>query len=238
MRLVANEPTRTFTIGVRFNGPPGSGNGGYAAGLMASAADRPLRVRLHKPIPLAVPLTLAENGTDAWQLLHGDDVLATGVAATVETEVPASPAFADAVTAAQRYPRAEDHDLPHCFVCGPARAPGDGMRIFAAAVAGAGIVAAPWVPDASLAETEQVRPEFIWAALDCPGAFASGSDKPMLLGEIAARVDRRPRIGEKCVVIGWPIAADGRKHKVGTAVYDGAGKLSAVALSTWIELKG
>lgn len=227
-----------ITIDPRFNGPPNSGNGGYAAGAISAALGRAVRVRLRKPLPLGTSFTIVPRGVDEWALQHGEDVLANVSAATVELDVPRSPGFEAALAASRNYPSPEDHDLPHCFVCGPARAPGDGLRVFAAAVPGTQLVAAPWAPDRSLAEGDRIRPEFIWAALDCPGAFATGSNKAMLLGEIAARIDRRPQIDERCVVIGWLIAADGRKYKVGTAVYGANGDLCAAALSTWIELKG
>ena len=226
-----------ITIDPRFNGPPNSGNGGYAAGAISAALGRSVRVRLRKPLPLGERLALSATGPHEWNLMHGEDVLASVSATTVELEAPASPGFDAAAAASRSYPRPEEHDLPHCFVCGPARAPGDGLRVFAAAVPGTPVVAAPWVPDRSVAEDDHVRPEFVWAALDCPGAFAAGSSKPMLLGEIAARVERRPRVGERCIVIGWPIEAEGRKYKVGTAVYGESGDLCAVALSTWIELR-
>lgn len=227
----------TVVIARRFNGPPDCGNGGYASGLIANAIVRTVRVRLSKPLPLDVPLSVVRSGADEWQLRAADEVLATAVPVSVDITLPAAPSYESACGAARGYPSAEDHDLPHCFVCGPARARGDGLRIFAAPVAGTSLVAAPWNPDASLVHGGYVKPEFVWAALDCPGAFASGSDKPMLLGEIAVRVDRRPNLGERCVVVGWPIAADGRKRKVGTAVFGADGALCAAGLATWIELK-
>lgn len=226
-----------ITISLRFNGPARSGNGGYACGAVAAAIGQSVRVRLQRPLPLETPLTVAPAGPQEWRLMDGDDVVATAVPATVDAAVPAPPEFEEARAASRRYPSVEEHVLPHCFVCGPARAAGDGLRIFAGAVAGTPLVAAPWVPDASLADDGAVSPEFVWAALDCPGAFAVATDKPMLLGEFAVRVDRRPQVGERCVVIGWPIASAGRKHHVGTALFGPDRGLCAIGLATWIELK-
>jgi hypothetical protein len=100
-----------------------------------------------------------------------------------------------------------------------------------------GIVAAPWLPSDSLdAGDGKVAVEFHWAALDCPGYFAvSAGRRPMLLGEMQAHLDRRVHVGESCTVIGWKIAADGRKHHAGTAIFDEDGVLCARAQATWIE---
>jgi hypothetical protein len=60
----------------------------------------------------------------------------------------------------------------------------------------------------------------------------------MVLGQIAARVDRRVHAAESCVLVGWRISQDGRKHIVGTAHYDYGGETCARALATWIEPSG
>jgi hypothetical protein len=61
--------------------------------------------------------------------------------------------------------------------------------------------------------------------------------RPALLGEFTAHVDRLVHTGESCVVIGWKLGSEGRKYRVGTALFDGNGELCARALATWIELK-
>jgi hypothetical protein len=115
-------------------------------------------------------------------------------------------------------------------VCGHARA--DGLRIFAATVPGRDVVAAPWVPRAG--ETE---PAFVWAALDCPGAYATGAlgRGAVVLGRLTAEVRRVPRAGERCVVVGWPLASDGRKHHAGTALFGEDDGVIGVARAVWIE---
>ena len=64
-----------------------------------------------------------------------------------------------------------------------------------------------FVPDASLdAGDGRMRFEHVWAALDCPGAFAlmgdGSEDQTLVLGRMAARVFARPAIGETLVVDG------------------------------------
>ena len=114
-------------------------------------------------------------------------------------------------------------------MCGPERSPGDGLRIFAGRVAGRDVFASSWVPDASL-----LRPEFLWAALDCPGGFAAGyPETKLLLGRLAARIERMPKEGERCVSMGWQLGAEGRKRYAGTALVSG-GEILARARATWI----
>jgi hypothetical protein len=113
------------------------------------------------------------------------------------------------------------------------------MRIFASAIGGRDLYAAAWLPDMSLAGADgKVLPEFMWAALDCPGFFATGlAMRGPLLGEFTARIDRRVHMNEACVVTGWATGHDGRKHYSGTAVFDEDGELCARATATWIEPK-
>ena len=143
---------------------------------------------------------------------------------------PAAVAWDDAVSASAGYAGFHEHAFPECFVCGPAREPGDGMRIFAGPVAGRdGVVAAPWV-------AHEVSPEILWSAIDCPGAFAVGfSDRgETVLGRMTARVIRLPVEGERCVSLGWPLGDEGRKLYAGTALSSEAGELLALARQTWI----
>jgi len=45
-------------------------------------------------------------------------------------------------------------------------------------------------------------------------------------------------VGEACMVLGWLLASAGRKHRCGTAIFDGDGELCARAQATWIEVAG
>jgi hypothetical protein len=228
----------TITIGNRFCGPPDSGNGGYVCGVVATAAAQPVAVRLRKPPPLDTALELAERD-GVLQLLQGDEVVAEARPDPVDLGVPVLPDHAEAVIASLRYTGFAEHAFPGCFVCGPRRMAGDGLRIFAGPLSDGRGVAAPWVPDGSLVDgSGLVRPEFLWSALDCPGYFATPmAGKLALLGELAARIDRRPAAGEPCVVFGWERSSEGRKHYAGTAVLGPDGEVLARARATWIALK-
>jgi hypothetical protein len=211
-----------LVIDKRFRGPQGSGNGGYACGLVAAAFDGPAQVTLRVPPPLDRRLRL-EDG----RLWDGETLVAEAAPARVDLEPPAAVSFEEATECA----RPDLHSpFPECFVCGHTRP--DGLRIFAGPVPGRGVVAAPWVPDSS-----QTEPVFVWAALDCPGAYATGvlGRGTVVLGRLAADVRRGPRPGERCVVVGWPLASDGRKHEAGTVLIGEDGDVLGLARAVWIE---
>lgn len=229
----------SVTIAPRFCGPPGSGNGGYVAGVLAGFLAGPAEVRLLKPPPLDVPLDVYALDDDVLELRDAGIALASASWSELALDVPPAPSMEAATQAARGYAGHAHHIFPGCFVCGTARAPGDGLRIHAGPLRGEGFegVAAPWRPDASLAGTRsRIRPEFQWAALDCPGYFAVAPDsRVMLLGSFAARIDRTVNVDEPCVVAGWRIDGDGRRQRAGTALYGADGDCVARAVATWIE---
>jgi hypothetical protein len=233
------DPHRTIRIEARFNGPPGSANGGYACGLIAGAIGDNINVRLHRPPPLGVSLQVEACSANEWQIKQGEQTIAVATRTQAQTRVPKPPSYLDSLMLSKNYEGFKAHPYPTCFVCGPRREVGDGLRIFPGAMPGAQQVAAPWLPHADLSDGEgKVRPEFIWAALDCPGYFASFAEGRVgLLGELAVHIDRSVHIEEPCVIVAWRILVEGRKHKVGTALFDEEGERCALGLATWVESK-
>lgn len=214
-----------LVIARRFRGPDDSGNGGYTCGVVAGAVGGgEVEVTLRTPPPLETRLAVDAEG----RVLAGDVLVAETRSAAVGLDAPEPVGWDEAVAA-------QSPDLgspfPHCFVCGHAREPGDGLRVFAGPVRD-GLVAAPWVPDG-----RTVGAEFVWAALDCPGAYATGvpGRGTVVLGRLAARVERVPQAGERCVAVGWPLGSDGRKHGAGTALFTDAGELLGIGRALWIE---
>jgi len=238
--------TKQVVINKRFHGPPGSGNGGYSCGKVGGVIDGPAVVRLCIPPPLDVPMTVRKSANSI-DLFLSDELVASGKPATVDVEIPEPPDFAAAALASKSYRGFESHYYPGCFVCGPERQHGDGLRIFAGPIqndegAGEGpanMVAATWIPDDSLLDSSgKVATEFIWAALDCPGAYAfpEPATGTILLGELAVAIHGSVVPGEKCVVIGWEISNEGRKHYTGTALFGESGSSRAVGYATWFEV--
>ena len=221
----------------RFCGPPGCANGGYAAGLIMLHSAERLCVRLERPIPLQTQLELKAAPEGVLELLNAGQVLARARPAALQLDVPAAPSYLEALEASRQFTGFARHAYPGCFVCGTQRARGDGLRIFAGRLGGKELVAAPWIADTSLADgAGKVRPEFMSAALDCPGYFAARSDAaPMLLGQFTAHIDRCVHIDEPCVVVGWKLQTSARKYEVGTALFDEDGEQCARARAVWIE---
>lgn len=246
---------RTVTINHRFHGPPDSGNGGYVCGLVAEAltgafcgalagpdGDGVAEITLMRPPPLDTPLVLEVSGGRARLLDRGIEI-AVGKPASLDLDVPAPPTLGEAEAAAARYPDFAPFIVPTCFVCGINREPGDGLCIHAGPLEGyeAPAVASPWIIDEGLVGADgRLAPEFLYAALDCPGYFSVYRDKqPLvaLLGRMTAEVIARPQARENCIVTAWRIRSAGRKHEVGTAVFREDGSILARARSTWVELK-
>jgi hypothetical protein len=241
----------SITIDKRFCGPPNSGNGGYVCGLLASHIGDCAEITLRAPLPLEQRLDIVERDGGALDLRQGETILATGRPARIEvSEIPAA-SFPEAEDAVRRTPFDENsHTFPTCFVCGPARAPGDGLRIFAGPLSTrtdqkTGAFAASWVPDANLANDDGcVAAQFVWAALDCPTGYASlralhperNGDQTILLGRMSARIDARPKPGDRCAVVAWPTGREGRKLFASSALLRADGGVLAVAQATWLVI--
>lgn len=228
-------------IDPRYCGPPASGNGGYSCGLLAQHLPGAVEVTLRAPPPLGVAMRIDVDG-DTARMSGADLVIAEAKTIAADWPAPPSaPAIDAATVAATRYDGFHQHDYPTCFACGPQRAEHDGLRIFTG-IWQDGIVAAPWTPDASLADAHGRMPApVLWAAIDCAGYWAATAGvaprPPMLLGRMAARFDGSVAAGERCAVIGWKIGVDGRKHHAGTALYGVDGRCVGQSRQTWIALK-
>jgi len=227
-------------IDERFRGPKDSGNGGYSCGLVGLRAGNPAEVRLRRPPPLERALTIEHGDGGAARLMDGHDVVAEARPIDpLEMSVPAAVSFEDAERSAAPIP---EHFFPECFVCGPDRAPGDGLRIFAAAVAGRdGVFAAPWVPDPTVADGDDgqhVADEFVWAALDCPTSSPVipllPDDRVIVLGTLAVDRRRRVRIGERCVLMSWLESRGDRVCVGGAAVLSEHGDVRALSRGAWV----
>ena len=233
-----------LTIPARFNGPPSSANGGYACGRVAQLlGTEEVAVSLRLPPPLERPLEVVRDG-ERVELRDGDGALvAEGVPETLGLDVPdaVSPAEAAAASEAGRQAWTANHPFRTCVVCGPDRRPHDGLCIYPGAL-GDGMYAARWTPDESLVNGNgEVRPECVWAALDCPTSAPVanfGNGPPVVLARLTARLGASVRVGEEHALVSWPLAVEGRKRHSACALFDSNGFLLAASRALWIELRG
>ena len=250
--------TRTnLLVPARYCGPTSSGNGGYTAGLLAERLaseeghpHRPLEcpvveVTLRTPPPLDTDLTVEHLPEGpVTRLLDGETLVAEARCTDEELDAVDEVSPATAAEAMASYAGLRSHPFPRCFACGTERAEGDGLRIFPGPV-GDGRVASVWVPHESLAEAsdlldpgvQKVGVGTAWAALDCVGGWSTDLEgRPMVLGQIAARVDALPVVGEPHVVVGAELSSEGRKTFTASTVYDSDGRIVARARHTWIAV--
>ena len=233
-----------LTIARRFNGPPDSGNGGYVSGLLAQLVleefgDTPgakVEVTLRKPPPLEKPLTVRQPAeSESLRLLDGSTVIAEAEQVEATGELLAPVSYDEAVTAAKGYLGLSGHPFLTCFVCGPDHP--SGLHVFPGPVPGRkDVVAAPWTP-----AEDAAGPEFVWAALDCPGGWSAGAlaVRPMVLGRMSVEMlgEQAPVVaGERYVVLGRHVRTEGRKTFTVSALYGPSGEPVASAEAVWISV--
>ena len=220
-------PSVQIVLPYRFRGPLTSANGGYACGRLAAFVDADeVEVTLRLPPPLERPLAV-ERDNDAVRLFDGDALVAEARPAPVDVEPPAPVSVHDAEEARKRHVRDSSPDFRECYVCGVRE---DGLEISVGPVVGREPL------HASPIALPESTAELVWAAIDCPGAYAVGAEGrgEVVLGRMTARVSRVPGAGEQCVVASWPLGEDGRKLFAGTALFAEDGELLALARQTWI----
>lgn len=247
------EVSDSFVVPARYCGPPRSGNGGWtsghlaqlvadgldaswAAGERAGSAAAAVTVRLRTPPPLDTEMTVTYADDATVEIWDGEDLVAQAYPAEPldHGDLPAPATFEQALACGAAYEGLERHPFPTCFACGTERDPEDALCLRTGPLPGRSPVrAAAWVP-------REVTPEVVWAALDCPGAWASGiAGREMVLGTMTASVRALPAVGEPHLLMAWPRDHSGRSGRTlhsGTALYDGSGRLLAHAQAIWIAV--
>ena len=226
------------TIATQFNGPMRSGNGGYVCGLLGHEHGADITTStLRQPPPLDTPLTWERDGDELRLVTAGGAIIGTAVTGSFERDVVPCPTDAEAEAGHAAYPGFTHHPFDHCFTCGPKRAEGDGLRVFAGPCADHRTATA-WTPHEAFAEADgALSVPVSWATLDCPGGWAADfSERPMVLGRMTGQILRRPRPGEDLRATGRLDETAGRKYLTSTALYTHDGELLGRAEQVWIKI--
>lgn len=233
-------------IGRRYNGPPDSANGGYACGLFAERARQALKtqqsettpdvvVQLLSPPPLGVPLTMTAAGRRV-AFWHGEALVASAAPGAAPAHPVGSVAPAEARRAEQHYAGNVQHPYGTCYVCGPEHAEG-GLRLAPGPVSGRpGTAACTWTPLDEHADTGgSVRPEVVWAVLDCPGGWTlDPGSVPKVLGRMTVRIRSLPTPGRQTVIVAVGSPGRGRTSQCETAMFDPDGAELARSSAVWV----
>jgi hypothetical protein len=240
----------TLLIRGRYCGPANSGNGGYVAGSLAhelgDTGTRAVAVTLRRPPPLdaTMRVTRTEKGLE---LTFGGAVVARAAITDAAIEPVEAVSWDEAVAASSSYPGHTSHPFPRCYACGTERL--DGLRIFPGAVPsardGLGRLAAPWVPDDTVAadyhENDDPAPRAClaatWSALDCIGGWAGDlTERLMVLGRMTAIIDDLPVVGVQHVVTGEHRGSEGRKTFTASTLHDADGRIVGRAEHVWVAV--
>lgn len=188
-------------------------------------------------MPLDEELEVRVEGEEA-RAFAGDELVIEAVVAPALASWDApTVGVEEARAAAARFAPPADGTFDRCFVCGRARHD-DGFGVFPGAVEGTDFFAAPWTPPAWAADADgEVLPEFVWAALDCPGYFAVyGNDLALaFLARQQSALHAPIRAGVEYVAVGRPLERDRRKGFAATAILDSGGAVLAQSEQLLIE---
>ncbi|MFF6783386.1 hypothetical protein [Streptomyces sp. NPDC012510] len=221
-------------------GYPGVAFGGYVAGVLAERSGaRTVRVDFRGPVPVGVPLTIAETAAGGVELGEADRPLAAARPAELLLDVPAAPSWDEAAAAAERFRDAPPSGVVDCFGCG-LRAPDHGLRVHCAPVPDLGLVASAWIPPRAFADPDGLLPtQLVWGVLDCPGNWAGrflGTQRPgAVTASLTGSVLRPVAAGERYLVYAWLLSESGRKHTMGVALATVGGELCGISEALWID---
>lgn len=235
-----------FVVERRFEGPPGSGQGGWSSALFAERLPYPATISLRAPIPFDRPLRIEATGdghrlVDDAQQATGDEPTVIMAARRWTPDVPDTAAVSIESARSARDAFATfvvPHPVPDCFSCGTRH---DTMGVHACPLDD-GRLATDWTVPA-WADDESSTTAALWAALDCTAAFYVGfvpEIRRVVTVQYAVEVVRPVTAGETLALVAWPgdhePAWDGRKRGACSVAFDESGAVRARARSFWVSL--
>ncbi len=237
-------PRSTIRIPHWFQGPTGSGQGGWTTARFIDIIGQPSTVAIRSPIPLDTDLVVEEiKPGQRWNLLDPTTSPATVVmqAQRWEPEFFSTTALSivDAQAARANFPGDDHtHPVPHCFSCG---LEDDSMRVHAGPT-GDGRFATDWTPPAWATGVDgSVDGAVLWAALDCAAAWFVGYEgrrRPAFTVQYAVEVAKAIQPGEQYALVAWGGDTndrwDGRKRAGASVAFDANGLCIARSRSLWV----
>jgi hypothetical protein len=234
--------TTPIRVSTWFQGPTGSGQGGWTTHRLATAIGEPVTVAIRRPIPLNINLAVVEVD-DSWHLVDPAQpsepvLIATRSDATfAETNAVSVESAADARS---RFPLHDDHPVPVCFSCGTNP---DSMRVHSGPL-GEGRWATDWtVPDWAVDDAGTVDEGALWAAIDCAQAWYAGNAggrRHSVTVQLAVEIFEPLEPGATYSLVAWngtyDTEWDGRKRGAGGAVFANNGTCVAHSSSFWIAI--
>ena len=222
-----------------YQGPTGSGQGGWTAHRFASRLPGSITTAIRAPVPLDVELHVV-GGDGRWELIddHGVTILVgeTWEPEFADTEPVTVDVARDARAGFAAY--VPEHPVPFCFSCGLQH---DSMQGHAAPLGG-DRVASDWtVPDWAVGPDGAVDGGVLWAALDCCTAWwVCNSRGRRVAYTVQYAVEELAPLtpGATYAIVGWAGDRDpewqGRKRHGASAAFDADGRCVARSVSLWV----
>lgn len=224
-----------------FQGPTGSGQGGWTAQRFSAAIGEDVSVAIRAPIPLETDLDIvAAEG--AWHLVDPTAPERPILIATPwDSDAPGTTPISIelAAQAATGFPLFDDHPVPVCFSCGLEP---DSMQVHCGPLDD-GRWATDWtVPAWATDDQGNVNNGALWAAIDCAQAWFvgnAGGRKHGVTVQLAVDVTTPLVPGATYALVAWngdyDFEWDGRKRGACGAVFDSAGTCVARSRSFWVS---
>lgn len=231
----------TIRVDTWFQGPTGSGQGGWTSAALQRVIGQSVSVAIRAPIPLDVDLEVRPVGA-AWELAPSGSEHPVLIATPWSPDVPetAPVTIEDAAEASTRFPLFDDHPVPVCFSCGLEH---DSMRVHAGELVD-GRWSSPWTAPAWATQADGTTdPGALWAAIDCCQAWFAGNAggrRHSVTVQIAVDVLEPIQPGETYSLVAWSgdylDGWDGRKRGACGAVFTAEGRCVARSRTFWVAL--
>jgi hypothetical protein len=222
-------------LATRYEGMPGTMQGGYVASIAAGDRTGPIRVRIRRPLRAGDLLERTVDG-DTWGVHRTGELVMVGAPTTMHVSDPGPLDLATALDAA-RQPLPFDPPFPACVGCGD-RPDSLGLRI--RPMPAARRMVAAWTP----AGSGVVPRSDVWTVTDCITSWCVFVDPPThgggsaVTGNIAMQFLADLEAGRTYLYQSWRERDDGRSIICGGAIHDTAGNLVALADQELVRVEG